>query len=641
MKSWPLKSIIIDLTSRKIKIRETHENFARLYLGERGFNSRKLWDLVNSETDALNPNNPLLIGIGPLCGTLAPCSSRFTISAKSPLTDILGSSNCGGHFGPELRYAGYNQLIILGKSKYPVYLWIDDENIEIRDARNIWGQDTWKTQEIIMEDLGDATVKSICIGLAGENLVRYACIISGLSSAAGRTGMGAVMGSKNLKAVSIRGTKDIEISEPDKFIVKCKEVFNNIKKARNPKWTSLYLMELNANMLGGSWTGKCELDREIWGPGSSAVKSVGGTRFMEDFMRNMRACFNCPIHCKPFYEVKEGKYSGLIGEGPDYGLTLIAPYCDIREMEPILYMNNLINQYGIDSLSLLHNIAWLMNCYEKKIITTEEVNGLNLIWGNSDAVIELIHLIVKKQGIGKILAEGEKRASKLLGRGSEKFIFPIKGMSETSFPRITGSHAPGYITSTRGGDHLRALFIPATTPKNLLKKYFPELRGGFTLNSKENNVQGYGKVLKWFEDFSAVVNSVGLCIFSCSVAISPRKFEELPEVIADLITTSTGIKFNAKELILAGERIINVEKAFNSREGLTIKDDDYYGAKKIINHSGINQYYKDREIMLNEYYSSRGWDIKTGFQKKSQLERLDLKDIANELEKNKAIVKVI
>jgi len=638
MKSWPLPVLWVDLTKRKTKIERVSKDFARMYLGERGFNSRRLWDMVKSDVDALSPENVLCIGVGPLCGTLAPASSRFTVSSKSPLTDVLGSANSGGFFGPELKYAGYSQIVVLGRSKEPVYLWIENEQVEIRDANCLWGRDTWETQELLVEEIGDSTVKTLCIGPAGENMVRYATIISGLSSAAGRTGTGAVMGSKKLKAVSVRGSNDIEIARPEDFEKVCRCAFDNIREGRNPNWCTLYLMELNAAASGGFRVrGAPFLIDKVWGADGSAVEAVSGHRFMKEFKLKMRSCFNCPVHCKPFYNVKTGKYAGVYGDGVDFGYTSIAPTCDIREMEPILKMAELFNRYGIDAISFQHVVAWAMNCYENGIITEKDADGLSLTWGNSETVIELIGLIARKEGIGKILGEGEKRAPKLLGRVSEKYMFHIKGMSMGS-PRVKGGHAPGYLTSTRGGDHLRALFVPPSVPIELLKKYFPDLSGGFGTGFDSKGIRGWGRGVRWFEDFNAVVNSVGLCIFPNSISVAPRRFEQLPEIIAKMLSTATKLEFNAETLLKVGERIHNLEKAFNSREGLTVKDDDYKGAERQPQPPQIRKYYEDREELLIEYYQARGWDFQTGYQKRKKLEELNLKDVADELERSGAVI---
>ncbi len=631
MENWPANVLFIDLTKRKARIRRCPTKLAKTYIGERGFNSRRLWSLVRPDVDALDPENVLLIGVGPLCGTLAPASSRFTVSAKSPLTDVLGSANCGGYFGPELRYAGYSQIVVHGRSERPVYLWIENENVQIKDADSLWGLDTWKAQEVLAEDVGDPTVKTLCIGPAGENGVRYASIVTGLSSSAGRTGMGAVMGSKRLKAISVKGSRSIEIAKPEQFEQACEEAFENIKDGRNPNWCTLFLMELNAAHSGGFRVQGGKSDR-AWTAEGSAVEALGGHRFMKDFKVKMRACFNCPVSCKPFYRVLTGKYAGVCGEGVDYGYTSIGPSCDIREMEPILHMANLYNQYGIDAISFQHVVAWAMSCYEKGIITEKETDGLELTWGNADAVIELIPVVAKKEGIGKILAEGEKRAPKLLGRGSEKYMYHIKGMS-MGHPRVKGGHAPGYLTSTRGGDHLRALFVPSAVPIGLVNKYLPDLTKGFATGFDERGIEGWGRGLKWFEDFNAVVNSTGLCIFPNSISVCPKHFEQMPETIARLLSTATGLEFTSEEILTIGERIINIEKAFNIREGQSIEDDDYKGAEFVSKLPHIIDYYRDREELLKEYYQARGWDFASGFQSRERLGKLGLEEIVDELEK--------
>lgn len=645
MMNWPLHCLRVNLTHGDVTLEEIPESYSRMYLGGQGFNTRRLWESVTPGLDALNPDNPLIIGIGPLSGTLAPSSGRFTVTAKSPQTDIFGDSNCGGFFGPEMRCAGYSQIMITGRSEKPAYIFIDDDRVEIRDAGHLWGLDTWETQEQIRAACG-VDIQTLCIGTAGENLVRFAGILSGLSSAAGRTGTGAVMGSKNLKALTLRGSRDIPVARPDEFLATCREVFEDIRNGFLPDWCTPNLMEINAALSGGLLTRGGVRDA-AWMSGGSGIVKTGGERLIRDFMVKRRACFNCPVACKPVYRVREGPYGGLYGEGPDWGITMIAPTLDVRELEPLLSMNNLFNRYGLDSISFIFMAEWAFRCFENGIISERDTGGLQLEWGNAEAVIHLIRQTAQKEGFGRILAEGERRAPKLLGRGSEVYMDHIKGMSEGP-PRIKGGHAPGYITSTRGADHLRALFVPPAVPGDLVEKYFPDLET-FGPGTGERGLEGWGRGLKYFENFNAAVNASGLCIFPNSISVGPRNLKDFPEKIARLISSLTGMELEGSDLLRIGERIYNLQKAFNAREGLTVQDDDYSSAKALqdLPHMAkqypgrvpIDEYYRDREALLSEYYMARGWDPETGLQIRETLAELDLEEVADELERYSALGK--
>jgi aldehyde:ferredoxin oxidoreductase len=629
---WPQKALWVDLNKRDIKIEKISENFAKMYLGERGFNSKRLWDLVKPNVDALSPQNVLLIGVGPLCGTLVPGSGRFTVSAKSPLTDIMGSTNIGGHFGPEMRQAGYSQIIIQGKSKSPTYLWLDNDSVELRNAEHLWGMNTWETQEIIKEEIGDSNIKIITIGPAGENTVRYAAIISGLASAGGRTGMGAVMGSKNLKAIVVRGTKDIEIVNIDKFKELCKFAFEEIKShPMADDYSTLDQMELITDLETLPVRG-LNPQTLIF----EAGEEVGGFRYRREFREKRKACYNCPMMCKSFYRINTGKYAGLSGEGPDYGMNQMAPTLDIREMEPLLCIFNLLNQYGIDTGSFMYNVSWAMDCFEKGIITDKDTNGLSLKWGNSEAVIKLIPLIAEKKGFGKILAEGEKRAPFILGKGSEKYSYHIKGMSVAGDPRVGDGHTPGYLTSTRGGDHLR-FFLPL--PEEIMERLSP----GISDMGDPEVIKGKGTAVKWAEDYFAAIDSTSLCKFPWGDPGTYIFKEKLVNTVAELLSAATGFSIDEECLLRIGERIYNIEKAFNSREGLTIKDDNYSNAETfttipVPDGPAKGKTWTRREELLKEYYETRKWDFKTGLQTRKTLENLDLHDVADELESAGAII---
>lgn len=615
---WPQKILWVDLTKGKIKKTDCPDSWVKMYLGARGFNSRRLYDLLKPGIDAFSPQNALLFGVGPLSGTMAPSSGRFTVTAKSPLTDIFGDSNCGGHFGPELRYAGYSQLIFTGISPKPVFLWIDDDRIELRDAQHLTGKNTWETQETILEELRDPTIQIACIGPAGENLVRFAGVLHGQKRAAGRCGMGAVMGSKNLKAVAVRGTKDVEVAHPGRFEKALGDILPLILDSPVCKWRSHYgtpsIME-TSHAHGALAIRNWQYNEWPY------VENVSGERLIKEFSLKKQAGFNCWLACKNFCMIREGKFAGTCGEGPDFGVGLVAPMLDIREMEPIIYMNNLFNQYGLDPVSFVEMIAWAMECYEHGIITEKDTGGLSLNWGDSDVVIQLIRMVSEKEGFGKILAEGERRALTLLGKSeASKYMHHVKGMAlPIEDPRAQKTTGIGFLTSTRGADHLRSLYVWVTPEMDeYLKSPVSDLR----------NPIGKGIALKWFENYSAAVDCSSVCKFSWMYA---RPQPRLPEMLANLVSAATGYEFSAEDILSAGERVYNVEKAFNSREGLTRKDDNFSNPDKFLKEPVKDGPAKgavlERDQILDEYYQARGWDVATGLQTKGKLIELGLEDL--------------
>lgn len=630
--SWAGTVLEIDLSSNKISKKKLPEDVAKKFLGGRGFNSRKLFALVKPGIDALSPANVLMFSPGCLAGTLAPASDRFTVTAKSPLTDIFGDSNCGGGFASELKFAGYDQIIIFGKSEKPVYLWIDDDHVEIRDANAIWGKSTWEAAGYIKQEIGDPEVEVVSIGQAGENLVRYASIINWHKRAAGRTGMGAVMGSKHLKAIAVRGTKDLAVANPDAFEQACREAFSRIMTNPSYKRWAEYgtpLLLESCNELGMLGTRNFETNVD------DKVDEYGGKKLREVFGKKMRGCLRCPLHCTHFFYVDSGEYKGEFGDGPEFGLTsLLGNKCGISDLPALLKMNNLCNQYGIDVATLGSMIAWAMDCYQRGIISDSDTDGISLEWGNHQGVIELIHKIVQREGFGSILAEGEKRAPTMIGKGSEKFMYHCKGLSYMiEDPRSTRLFGSTYFTSTRGGDHLRAL---ATL--DLWRGVEPaELLFNDPSVADPLIVKGKGKALPWFENFCAVLDATGICKFTalCTwLAINPN-------ILVKLVNSATGLELSEEALLEIGARIFNLEKAFNSREGLTRKDDLPSVPEKLLKEPlnagpGKGRVFELDEI-LDEYYLARGWDKETSLPRKETLANLGLDEVIPELESVNAV----
>jgi len=573
--------------------------------------------------DPLSPENILLIGTGLLTGIPALGSGRCDIAAKSPITGGIGDSNIGGFFAPELRMAGFDHLVITGKAEKPVYLWIHDEEIEILDASYLWGEDTFKTQSHIRSEHGDEEIKSLVIGPAGENLVKFANIRTGMKNSAGRTGMGCVMGSKNLKAIAARGNLDIEFANPVELLDYCKEMIDMVMKNRYSraasKWGTLIIYS-TTNTTGLIRTRNFQLNQLEQGWDIEPEE-------MDKYTIGMSGCFGCPVSCRHRYVLKEGAFAPIFAEGPEYtSLGAFGTMVDCKSMETILVANHLVNKYGIDTLETGGLIAWAMELYEKGILTEEMTEGLRLEWGNEDVVLELIRKITFREGaLANILADGFKIAIDKFGEESKYYAIEVKGMSNLhSDERPTPSLALGITTSTRGADHLRGR--PAIDLYGLPKDFLEEIYGG-PMSSDYRSYDGKPRMVYWQEILYAVTDSLGTCKFqTVFLAVHAPKWEEFTK----LIKLVSGMEYTVPQLMEIGERIYTLERMFNNREGFSRKDDRlperYFKEATPIGLPRIRDRKIDKEKfekMLDEYYTLYGWD-ENGIPTEKTIQKLGL-----------------
>ncbi len=601
------KIAYVDLSKGKTVTKDIPERARRLYLGGRGIDMYLLYNHIKPGIDPTGLENVLMIGTGLLSGIPALGSGRCDVAAKSPLTGAVGDSNIGGFFGPELRFAGFDHLVTTGGTKKPVYLWIHDGEIEIRDATHLWGKDAFETQTTIRENHHDDEIQCLVIGIAGENLVRFANVRTGMKNSGGRTGMGCVMGSKKLKAIAVRGTMDLEFTQPDRLLEYCKEMNDMIMGTRwaraQSRWGSMIIYS-NTNTTGLI---RCRnFQHNLMEKGK-----VLECENMDKYSIGMAGCYACPVHCRHRYILTEGPYAPLYGEGPEYtsqGAFGTEPDCP--SLETVLVANHLVNMYGLDTLETGNLIAWAMELYEKGIIDEKITGGLKLEWGSSEAVIEMIHKIAKREGFGNILADGIKPAIERIGGESEYYAIQIKGMGNLhSDERPTPSFALGIATSTRGADHLRSR--PGIDLYGLPEELLEEIYGG-PVSSEFTSYEGKSRMVWWQELLYAVIDSLGLCKFqTVFCAVHAPKFEEW----ANLIHYATGMEFSKEELMTIGERIYTVERMFNVREGFSRKDDilpeRYFKEPTplglpIVRGKKINR--EKFERMLDEYYELHGWD---------------------------------
>ncbi|MBI2859993.1 MAG: aldehyde ferredoxin oxidoreductase family protein [Chloroflexi bacterium] len=627
---WGGTVLHVDLTTGKIEKERPSLDWSRKFLGGRGFNSIRLFNMVQPDVDALSPENVLLFSSGPLVGTKSPACSRLTVSAKSPLTDIHGDANMGGFFGAEMKFAGYDQIVVTGKSERPVCIFIKGEDVKVTDASHVWGRQRIEAEEIITKDFGDPKARAVSIGPAGEKLVRIANVMSGPKRAAGRCGMGAVMGSKNLKAIVVRGNNKVAIARPDAFEKARKEAMEIM-----PTTWQYQRMHKHGTLVILDSTHAAGIDgvRNYSTTVFDQAQNIGAEAFEKDYIIGKRPCFGCPVACTHAYKVESGEFAGTWGEGPEFGMTGLGLKCEIGDAGALLKMNQLLNEYGIDCVSVQQMIAWVMDCYTQGLLDREDLDGLTPNFGDYHAAIELIHRIGKREGIGDILAEGEKRAPAIMKKGTEKYMHHVKGMSPViEDPRAGKPFGLGYYTSSRGADHLRSLGMSLSV-QLYLKETGQEMRDDIKDPTSE---VGKGAAIKWLEDQYGAVDSFGGCKFvypRCGITV---------EHMARLISAATGLDISKEELLQIGERVYNVEKAFNSRQGLTRRDDNFSVPDKFtkepIKEGPFKDCVVDLDTFLDDYYTARGWDLKSGLPTTGKLAELGLQDIAAELARFQAVV---
>jgi aldehyde:ferredoxin oxidoreductase len=587
----------VNLTKGEISFEEIPPEIQVRYLGGRGMNMYLLAQQFRPDIDPLGPENPLVFGVGFLTGYLN-LGGRISVSAVSPETGYLGDANMGGDFGPELRYTGLSHLVVTGQSKTPVFLWIRDGDIQIRDARHLRGLDTVETQKIVRQELNDKKVQVACIGEAGENLVRFAGVRTGLKSIAARTGLGAVMGSKKLKAIAVRGTQDLRVSDPTGLYHYYKEI---VKGLMERKWIQALgrhgtpLMIAPGNSLG--FLAVCNHQRTSLGDAGSALVAEN----LDRYSTGMVACWSCPVHCRHRWKIEEGMH----GEGPEYA-TVGSMGWKVGNvtLEKVLHAVELCNRYGLDAISTGAYIAWAMELYQRGIID-EEIIGFPLEWGDAEGIEKMIHRIARREGFGDILAEGSA-ARKRLGPVAADFLLQVKNLPfEITDERPTKSFALGMATSSRGACHMRSrpsldvLHLPSSL---LQKLYEGEVDSDYTC------YRGKGRMIWWHELLHAVSDSLGVCRFM-TVFSSPHapQYKEF----SDLISLASGLKISEEDLKTAGERICTLERRMLNLWGIDRKKDvlppRYFepiteGPAK--GHS-IDQREFDR--MLEEYYALHGW----------------------------------
>ena len=613
----------VNLNNGKISKEPLGKNLIDNYAGGRGFNSRVLYEEVKPRIDPLGPDNKIIVGVGPCNGTPVPGSQRFTVTSKSPLTGLHGDSNSGGSFGAELKYAGYDMVIIEGQAQSPVYLWIDGDRVELRKAQHLWGKTTHETVRAIEHEIVDPDIRVLSIGPGGENLVKFACLMSDLGRGTGRTGQGAVFGSKRLKAIAVRGDKGVKVADVKKLHETVKE--NQEAWNKNPTFK-------NARSDYGPAMGWSRYERFGMFPTrnfQSGLFHKSLLEGLEKYFVQPKACFSCPNSCDHLALVSEGPYAGTYVSGVELSnLGDFGPKIGCDDMSLIFKASELCDKYGVDYFDMTASIAFAMECYQRGLLTKKDTGGLPLEWGNPDAILNLIEMTVHKEGIGRILAEGLKGAAKAFGRDSEKYAMQTKGQALVMRePRASKGWALAYAVSSRGPCHVRA-HLPEAYPADNWDAAVQEIIKKYNDPTNPLSEEGKGELVAWHENQQAFKNSMEICLFSiytwmCSV----------PPLLAQYYNAVTGLNISEDDVLKIGERIINTERAFNIREGLTRKDDtlpDRMLKEPMPDGPGKGQVVR-LDIMLDDYYRFRGWDKDSGLPTKKKLIELGLSDIADEL----------
>ena len=580
----------IDLATGKTHVEPLNEEYAKKYVGGIGLGIRLWLDYSKPGVDPFSPENPLVLTTGPISGTIWPTGGNgHAFVAKSPQSYGVGEAKSHGSFGTELKRAGYDTVIFKGKAEKPVYVWIDDDSVQLLDASHLMGKSPADTEDTIREELGDYYIRVAAIGTAVEKLVRIACIINDKTRAAGRTGMGAVMGSKNLKAIAVRGTHDVTVAKPEEFMEYVKEFHERMKGPATQKYRTLGTPEnvLVHNAL------HCMPTRNYNNASFEGAEKVSGENLNERFVAKIIGCSSCAMRCEHVCVVPEGPYKGTMTRMEYEPLWALGPYCGVDRLDAIIKGMDLCNYYGIDAISAGVIVGFVMDCYEKGILTEKDFDGIDARFGNHEALVKIIEKMGKREGIGDILAEGVKTAGEKIGNGAEKLAQHIKGVEVTGYDlRCLKTAALGFAVSFRGADH------------NRHGAYAFDVKGKVNRLVAE---KGRGKMVKDMEDVYTLIDSFIVCKFSRGTY-----YKEL-EDMTKLYTIVTGIEMTPEELKRSGERINNAARLFNIREGLGRKDDTlpYKVMHLPIQDEGPSKgayvTQEELDLLLDDYYMARGW----------------------------------
>ncbi|MFC1591494.1 aldehyde ferredoxin oxidoreductase family protein [Thermodesulfobacteriota bacterium] len=613
------KILRVNLTEGSIAEEKIGQEDARKFVGGVGLASKYLYDEVPKGADPLGPENKLIFMTGPLTGTACPSAGRYSVVSKSPLTGAWAQANSGGFWAVDFKKSGYDGIIFEGASAKPVYLVCTDEKVELRDAAGLWGLKVPETTTAIQQELGEQ-YKVACIGPAGEKQGLMACIMNDVHRAAGRCGLGAVMGSKNLKAIAVRGSRTVEIAEPQQFRDVSKKQYQLIgdsmlKVGLETHGTNLLLDMVNVR--GGLPT------RNFQEGMFEPVEKVNGPALTENILKDRVACYACPIACGRVSKIKEGTWAGREGEGPEYeSVVLLGSSCGVDDLNAITAANFLCNEYGLDTISVGGTIAFAMECYEKGLLTDADTGGLALKFGDADLLVKLTEMIALREGVGDLLSHGSRYVARKLGGGAETFAMHVKGLELPAYDsraaKITGL---GYAVASRGGDHMTGYIQgPTFIDTPFLVVDDSKIEDLYAPQPKD------ARVLRDLEDALTMFDVTGTCKFM-GLMLDAHEW-------VDLIASVTGWQFDVDDFRKTGERVVNLSRAFNMREGLSRADDTLPArllAEPMPGGPASGHMVEQLDTMLDQYYTERGWDLASGRPTSEKLQELGLGGVAADL----------
>jgi aldehyde:ferredoxin oxidoreductase len=611
MKGYIGKILYFDLSLSKKEIRDLDIDDVKKYIGGSGLGIKILFDETDKDTDPLGPENVLIFMTGPFTGTPVLCSSRYSVVSKSPLTGIFGESSSGGSWGEMLKKSSFDGIVIRGKSPKPVYLWLNNGGVELRDASHIWGKDTFEIDSILKSETNSKAVVA-CIGQAGEKSIPLAAIMNdGVHArAAARCGLGAVMGSKNLKAIVVHGNHKVEVKDAQALNDSIKELSKIVvEKAAGLKKLgtagALAIFEEMGSLPLQNWR-----YTNRWKEGA---QKITGATLVESYVTGNYSCKRCIIGCGKKVEVKDGPYKGIEQSAPEYEtLALMGSNCLVDDLAAIIKANDLCNRYGLDTMSTGSVIAFGMEAFEKGLITKKDTDGIELVWGNGDAVVEMVKKIGESKGIGKLLGLGSRKAAKALSRNAEEFAIHVKGLDFPAHdPRAYNAGAVNFATSARGACHLSGfshVFERSLTA--------PEIGIPEPMNRFE--VSGKGILAAKTQDYMGMLDSLEICKFILFGGMGISTFIKWYNYV-------TGEEMDVNSFMKTGERIFNLKRLYNVKCGVSRKDD--FLPPRILTWKkvgeGLSPNLPPLGTMLGEYYEYRGWS-EDGIPSKEKMEELEI-----------------
>ena len=605
------KILIVNLSSGEVAEEELNSDFARMFIGGSGLAARYIYEMADAGTDPLGPDNPLVFMTGPLVGTRAPSCSRYVICARSPQTGLWGESNVGGFLGPQLRFAGYDGVFVKGQAAQPVYLCVGDGGAELRDALHLWGLDSYRTQEEIRKELGDQSLRVACIGPGGESLVKYAGVIADQGRAAGRAGMGAVMGSKKLKAVACQGSGSIPVADGETFNGAARQTLAELRDDVSTQVLSQTGSAGSANVF--SMLGNMP-NRYFTQGVFDAVDNISGSTMAETILVGTSGCFGCVAQCGRLVEVPDGPYRLQQTDGPEYEtVAALGSLLLIEDLSAVSYLNHLCNAYGLDTISTGVTLGLVFHLYDEGIIGSRDVDGLVLRWGDPEPVIRLIEMTARREGFGNLLAEGSLALARHFG--VEELAAHVHGLEIAMHdPRASTGVTLSYLTSPRGACHNKsdAYWLD-------MGRTMEDLGIGMQDRFEE---EGRAALMVLHQNWRSV----------CDTLVSCTLVNLTSDRLVAMLAAATGWKLSKPDVLTAGERVFNLKRVLNLRWGIDPKHEKLPGILlRSLEEGGAAGHVPDVERLLSDYYQARKWERTSGRPTVEKLSELQLGDMATEL----------